>query len=351
MGDKKSKIQKEQKRSRPFTLDYFIDAIITNGGSLVSDESKWYGRDGGDAWVMDISALISEDEAERDSDDPMTGEGKKNAPIPVSFTLDTKIASAAQSFKNGSSNDDAKLYKEQCDSATADAFERILKKSRSVRDPSVADFGNQIAARMAWTLKKLEPQHDLKTCSENAIESAKFVVQKVEDKDFGKNLSVEKLPGFAEEYPLVSSALQFDLETNVQYSTEAENESVIPKPASSLTQRLLNEAFTCNSDDQEELKRNNEKFEKALELYICSVLKACEDTNEKPLDNHKKKIASTAASTLSKDLNTLPCMTQKSLELTSLLCDIDGISKKAAEVSRKGSNQNIATAAATNGKV
>lgn len=350
VGDKKkSKSLSEQKRRRPFTFDYFVDAIMTNGASLVSDENRWYGRDGGDAWVMDISALISEDEAEGvDEAMDVKSELKKKTPVPVTFTLDTKTANAATAAKNGESSDDVKMYQEQCEAAAADAFGRILDRSRSVRDPSIADFGNQIAARMAWTLKKLKPQNELKGASNATIEGATTISKKVTDAN-AKNKSLDNLPSFAKEFPLVSSCIQFDLETNAMRSDGVENESLVPKPTSSLTQRLLNEAFLGVEEEDKGSVDNCERFDKTLELYISSVLQACEKADEKPMDNQRKKLASAAASSLSKDLGLLPAVTESALELASRLCDIDEISKKAAEASRKTSNQNLATAAATNG--
>lgn len=351
VGDKKkSKSLSEQKRRRPFTFDYFVDAIMTNGASLVSDENRWYGRDGGDAWVMDISALISEDEAEGgDERMGVKSDLKKKAPVPVTFTLDTKTANAAIAAKNGESSDDVKMYQEQCEAAAADAFGRILDRSRAARDPSIADFGNQIAARMAWTLKKLKPQNELKGASDAAIEGATTISKKVTDTN-AKNKSLDNLPSFAKEFPLVSSCIQFDLETNAMRSDGVENESLVSKPTSSLTQRLLNEAFLGVEEEDEGSVDKSERFDKTLELYISSVLQACEKADEKPMDNQRKKLASAAASSLSKDLGLLPAVTESALELASRLCDIDEISRKAAEASRKTSNQNLATAAATNGR-
>jgi symplekin len=350
IGDKKkSKSMSEQKRRKPFTLDFFVDAIITNGASLSSDENRWYGRDGGDAWVMDISALISDDEID-DGDERMgvKSESKKKTPVPVTFALDTKTANAAIAAKNGESSDDVKLYQEQCEAAAVEAFGRILDRSRLVRDPSIADFGNQIAARMAWSLKNLKPHNELKSASDTAIEGAASIAKKVADINV-KNTCLDSLPSFANEFPLVASCIQFDLETKARKSDGVEIESIISKPSSSLTQRILNEAFLGVAAEEDGSVDKNDRFEKTLELYISSVIQACEKANEKPMDNHRKKLASTAASSLSKDLGLLPTVTESSLELASLLCNIDEISKKAVEASRKTSNQNLATAAATNG--
>ena len=85
---------------------------MTNGDSLASDENRWYGRC--DAWAMDISALVSEDEAESDDEliDKKPPEKKKSSVL-VTFTLDTKTAIAASASKKGETNDDAKMFQQQ----------------------------------------------------------------------------------------------------------------------------------------------------------------------------------------------------------------------------------------------
>jgi Domain of unknown function (DUF3453). len=351
-GDKKkSKGQLDGKRKRLFTLDYLVDAIVTNGESLISNENKWYGRDGGDAWVMDISALVSEDEAD-ESDDMMTvkTENKKKVPAPVSFTLKTKIMDAALATKEGSPGDNVELYKEQCKVAAADAVERILNRSRSIRDTSVADFGNQIAAKMAWSLQKLKPHNELKTAADMASEAVSSTSRKLGLNNVETGV-LEKLPSFFDEFPLVPSFIQYDINNASASNTDnLESEKTQEKPVLSLTQRLLNEAILAYGDDKEAESRKLEKFENTLHLYITSVLHACERADEKPLDTQRKKLASAVSSSLSKDLSVLPVVTEHSLELLSFLCDVDGITKKAIEISRKTTNQNLATAAATNGK-
>lgn len=43
----------KRKSTEPITLDFVVDAIITNGASLAQEEGRWYSRDGGTAWVAD----------------------------------------------------------------------------------------------------------------------------------------------------------------------------------------------------------------------------------------------------------------------------------------------------------
>jgi len=350
VGDKKkAKVQSDGKRKRLFTLDFLIDAIITNGESLISNENKWYGRDGGDAWVMDISALVSDDEGEED-DEIMTLKttNKKKAPVPVSFTLDTKIMDAALAATEGNSGDHVETYKEQCKVAAADAVERILSRSRSVRDPSIADFGNQIAAKMAWSLQKLKPHNELKTAADMALEAVSSTAKKLGQNNMETGI-LEKLPTFFDEFPLVPSFIQYDINNSSADNVESiESDKAQDKPALSLTQRLLNEAILACGDDKEAESRNLEKFENTLHLYITSVLHACEMADEKPLDTQRKKLATMVSSSLSKDISMIPVVTEHSLELLSVLCDVDGITKKVTEISRKTTNQNLATVAATN---
>lgn len=344
VGDKKSKVQHE-KRSRPFTFDYFVDAIMTNGASLASNENRWYGRDGGDAWVMDISTLVSEDEAEEDDEDEvMTAKSRKKSLVPVTFSLDVKTGNAASAAKKGESNDDVKLFRDQCQVAAADAFERILKRSRHVRDPSVADFGNQIAAKMAWSLNSIKPLRGLKESGDLAVEGITTASKKREK-------TGEEMKTFANKFPLVASCIQFDVDMNAQ-TDSVTSESNVLNPSSSLVQRIINEAFILEdvkASKSSEDKVDNKLYENTLDLYIATVLQACDKADEKPMDNNRKKIASAAASSLSKDLSLLPSISENSLELASLLCDIDGITKKAIEASRKASNKTVATASATNG--
>mmetsp|Transcript_3429 Transcript_3429/g.4004 ORF Transcript_3429/g.4004 Transcript_3429/m.4004 type:complete len:1434 (-) Transcript_3429:56-4357(-) len=324
----REKLQTDQKRKKKMNLDYFVDAIMTNGASLVSDESRWYGRDGGDAWMMDIVSLVSEDENE---DMTVKGE-KKSEPTPITFTLDTSTLDAAKIVMTDKSTDESKLYRSQCDIAAADAFQRILTRSREARDKSVADFGNTIAARMAWSLKGVKPLRELKDLNDSVLEGIANRSRK--EKDDHKSGGTD-LKSFTKEFPLVSSCLTFDLETS-----PAEGNSTSIDPTFSLSNRILHEAYGNDISSESE-----SQYGKSLELYISTVLQSCEKADNKPNDNTRKKLASVAAASLPQHLAYLPSITPKSLELTSSLCDIDSIMKKAVEASRKSSNQNLAASA------
>jgi symplekin len=325
----KKKTQSDQKRKKKMTFDYFVDAIMSNGASLVSDESRWYRRDGGDAWMMEISALVSEDENE---DQKMKEKGgsdeKKNGPSTISFTLDTSTLDAAGTAMEGGKTDESKLYSNQCQTAAADAFERILLKTKSARDSSVINFGNELASRLAWSLKDIKPSRQLKNMS-SSIENG-----------------TESQSSFAKEFPLVSSCLAFDLET-LNDSATSESKSNSGEPIHSLSNRVLHEAYIKEIGKNE---KKQEGYEKALEFYISTILQSCKKADDKPNDNSRKKLASTAASSLLQQLAVLPYLPTKALELTSGLCDINSVTNKALEASRKSSNQNLSQAASAHGK-
>ncbi len=310
---KEKKTQSEQKRKKRLNFDYFVDAIMSNGASLVSDESRWYRRDGGDAWMMEIASLISEDESE--------DKEKKNTPSAVTFTLDTSTLDAANAAIDEKKTDESKLYSNQCSVAAADAFERILMRTKNARDTSVVSFGNDIAARLAWSLKNVKPSTEL-----NRLNSAL-------DMD-------ENQASFAEAFPLVSSCFTFDLETG-NSSTDSNFDS-----SYSLSNRVLNEAYMNELCSREDIQ-----YEKALEFYISTILQSCKKADEKPNDHLRKKLASTAAAALPQQLAVLPSLPANSLEMTSALCDIDEITKKAIDASRKTSNQNLTQAATAHGKL
>ena len=316
---KEKKTQPDQKRKRKLTLDYLIDAIVSNGASLVTDESRWYQRDGGDAWMMDIATLVSEDEAA----EPKSVGAKKGNPPSVSFSLDASTLDAASGTDEKKVTDEGKLYNKQCQVAAADAFERILSRTKSARGESIINFGNELAARLAWSMTKVEPSQDLKR-----------LATVTDDED-------DCQQKFCRSFPLVSSCLKYDLET---FDDTMLSDSKNSDPSKSLSNSILNEAYINGICDEQ-----GAQYNQALEFYISSILRSCKQADEKPNDSARKKIASAAATSLPQQLAVLPSLSSKALELTSALCDIDGITKKAVEASRKASNQNLAQAATVHG--
>jgi len=314
VSSKEKKIQSDQKRKKKINFDFFVDAVMSNGASLVTDESRWYQRDGGDAWMMEIAALVSDDEAEPEKGKSEVKE-KKNTPSPVTFTLDTSTLDAAFAETN---TEESQLYANQCQTAAADAFGRILSRTKAARDKSVMDFGNELAARLAWSLKDVHPPRELKELS-SSLEA-----------------DTESENSFRNKFPLVSSCLMFDLETLNNSAANTERD-----PSQTLSNRVLNEAYINDVSQDGEAQ-----YGKALESYISNILRCCKKADDKPNDNVRKKIASSAASSLPQQLAILPSLPSNALELTSALCDIDSVTKKAIEASRKSSNQNLAASAA-----
>ena len=252
---------------------------------------------------------------------------KKTTPAAITFTMDTSTLEAANSSKGGKETEESKEYTNQCHTAAADAFERILSRTNTARDKSVMRFGNELAARLAWTLKDVKPSSELKSLNSSKEKDKK------EDKD-----------SFTKEFPLVSSCLKFELETS-NSSMDSESKSK-HEPSDLLSNRVLNEAYIndiCKNEDMQ--------YGRALEFYISSILDHCKKADNKPNDKLRQKLAGNAASALRQQLAVLPSLPSKALELTSALCDIDDITKKAAEASRKASDKNISQAANAHGEL
>mmetsp|Transcript_53479 Transcript_53479/g.160029 ORF Transcript_53479/g.160029 Transcript_53479/m.160029 type:complete len:1293 (-) Transcript_53479:126-4004(-) len=390
---------------KPATLDFVIDAIMTNGASLSVDESKWYERDGGAAWTMEIG------EAEEEPLTLVDGasmEGAGSERRAMIFSLDDKTLKAAEeAYRNGAkirgmkppdaSKSDAKgggkadkddaeskarLFDEQCLTAASDAFGRVVARTSSARSPALANFGNQIAARLAWTLRAVGPSEgQLQEAHEMAKESVAEVGGAGGKKRKGESKKIEEnvLGAFADEFPLVSSCLALDaipVDTGGgatastaqgsaagggQTATESGGDSVavsLSGTPSCLANRILNEAYleSIAVDDKHDKeadenadgkdssmensgKKSNERYERTLELYVASVVRASERANDKPNDAARRKVAARAATSLPRQLAAAPSVTPASLSIASSLCDIEDLTKKAAEAARKSTQQ------------
>ena len=92
---------------------------MTNGASLVSDESRWYWGDGGASWMINASALVSDVEGDNDDDHEENDENiqikeeTEWAPAPVRFTLNSKMLEAGKMVSEEKETDESKLYGEQ----------------------------------------------------------------------------------------------------------------------------------------------------------------------------------------------------------------------------------------------
>ena len=311
LPSKRPPVASSAQRKRPIDLDFVMDAVITNGASLSIDENHWYDRDGGDAWVLE----------EGDEGD----DGRRA----LTYTMNGKVLKAAEKTTKGENlADPEKAFGEQSNVAASKAFSRVLMASSNARSEAVSDFSKQLAARLAWTLKGVKPANDIESAHAMAVESL--------ENSLGKNAEAEEqLAGsleFALDYPLVSSCLAFDLVPKgpaAPAREEAAGSSSSKTATSTLAMRILNEAFVCS------LNADKENYDKCLDVFVSSVVNACDQSNKTPGDSEKKKIANTAASGLPQQLSAAPTLTATSLNLVGSLCDIDEISKKAKATSSK----------------
>jgi len=351
MGDKKAKRQigNVSEKRRPINLYFVVDAIMTNGASLVSDESRWYMRDGGGAWMMDVATYVSDDdnkegkeEVETNMDQLASEKTTKRGPSLVTFTIDTKTLDAANASMQGKETDESKIYADQCRIAASDAFYRIVSRANSARESTVADFGNSIASRLAWSLKGVKSSQELGRGA------------------FVDVITTDPLRAFTEEFPLVSSCFAFDMDSNAKASATADmnrNENTgkyFARLPSTLTNRILCEAYLDDIRPMVKGKSSSEwnnqgktkRYENGLKLYVLSILHACKKADDKPNDTRCKRLATVAANCLTRQLAIAPAVTASVLELTSAICDIDAITKKSSEASRNNSKQTLTASAA-----
>jgi symplekin len=301
----------------PVTLDFVVDAILTNGASLSTEEGRWYDRDGGVAWSFDAEA------ENRCHLNPKFLET-------MNLVNDTKkIDEPAEKRR--------KLFIDQCRNAASDAVGRIVANASCSRSKGLADLGNQIAARLAFTLRGVKPsarQHASHTMAKESVDSVTNRLESSEAKD--------ALQRFVESYPLASSCLALD-------GTAHPDQKDLPELDCSLSERLLNEAVlqtSYTSDEAGSAENNSWLYESSLGIFVATAVHASERANEKPNDADWKKAAALSASNLQRDLGKVHRLTRSSLLLVCAMCDIDAISKKAAEAARKTSQESVAASAA-----
>lgn len=305
-------------RKHPVDLDFVVDAVLSNGASLSIDENHWYDRDGGDAWEMEEGEVADG--------------GRKE----LSFHLNEKILETATNAAQKEELGDAeKVFAEQTRAAASKAFSRVLLSASSARSGAVANYGKQLAARLAWTLQGVQPSADIESAHLMAVEATEKGAEKT-----GSSGSLR----FAKEYPLVSTCLAFDLVPKLQTSLPSDDNgsSSTALAASALSTRVLNEAYVCSVVDDGGDTEQKKRYGECLDVYVSSVVSACDSANKKPNDNEKKRIATNAASLLPHQLGAAPSITPSALNLVGSLCDIDEVSKKAVKTSR----QSIAESAA-----
>ena len=144
--------------------------------------------------------------------------------------------------------DESKLYSEQCRAASSDAFARIFQGSGSDRDNKISEVRNQIAARLAFTLKGgVQPMGEFKDKHDITMEHISVKAKKLKEKSEEKGKEISRLMSFAEEFPLVSSSIAFDIETQSRRQSTSDADGRMPNDTgTTFVNRLINEEYLDN---------------------------------------------------------------------------------------------------------
>jgi len=285
------------KKEREVNLDYIIDAVLSNGASLLRDESRWYDRNGGEAWSLEI------------------GDG-------VKFSINEKA------FSGGSGQEN--YFQPQCKQASADAFSRIISCKTSRRngnDQALTNFKNQLSARLAWTLKGVEPpkqQPQLNAAYTLAMES----VRNSDLLEIGRKNELQRM---VKDFPLAASCLVLEYADQI---TEEDEAAILAK-------QMLYEAY------MNENTRGDNSEEYALDVFMSCICYINKRANLKPTDLDLKKKASSVTRALSQTLTSIPRVSKSALSLISSLCDIDAIYTAVAELGKGTISSSAAAHAAT----
>mmetsp|Transcript_21390 Transcript_21390/g.53011 ORF Transcript_21390/g.53011 Transcript_21390/m.53011 type:complete len:1402 (+) Transcript_21390:120-4325(+) len=307
------------KRKTPFTLDFLLDAVMTNGASLIQEEGRWYSRDGGTAW----STTTLGNDWER------------------KYELNSKLLGKDSEGKENKSRktEQRKLFDNQCQTAASEALGRITVSSLSSRNGGLSEFANTVTARLAWMLKGVPPSENMKPAYDMALDSIERYKARI-DEDEKK----DALDNFAQSYPLVASCLSMSSTSAIPYGKGVSSDTI-----SSLSNAIVNEAYVqdlCDADNDQHGEKDSGKYDTSLEIFVGSVVHANERSNEKPTDAERKNRSADATSSLQQEFGMLPRLSTSALQLVSAMCDLDDITKKAAEAARKNSQQTIAASAA-----
>lgn len=301
---------KEKNRRVAVTLDFLVDAVMTNGATLSQEEGKWYDRDGGSAWIFD-------------------GERRQKYSLGEKMleTIESALADEEQDLSENEFNKRRKLFRDQCRTASSDAFGRIIENACYHRSKSLASFANRVAARLAFTLGSLKPTEVAGVSHDMAKSSVKAIPDDVA-------VSKNDLVQFLDRYPLVSASLALD-------STAIQDQVDLTEVDPSLHEQLLCEALLQGGSDHD-----YDLYDRSLDIVVAATVNASRLANDKPSDNNRKRVAARSASNLQKEIAKVPRLTQSSLLLLCTMCDIDTITKKASEAARKTSQDSIAASAA-----
>lgn len=306
------------KRKTPFTLDFLVDAIMTNGASLIQEEGRWYSRDGSTAW----STITVENDGER------------------KYELNLKLLGDKNKDEKVTKRDQRKLFNDQCQTAASEALGRIISNSLSSRNCGLSNFANTVAARLAWTLEAVPPSENLKAAHNMALDSIQSCKTRIEE-----NEKKDKLDKFAQSFPIVASCLSLSSTSTLSYGKDASHAVAC---GSSLSNAIINEAYVQDACDVDngQLNQSNWKYDTSLDVFVGSVVHASERSNEKPADADRKNTSTDVTNSLQQEFGILPRLSTSALTLVSAMCDVDQITKKAAEAARKNSQQTIAASAA-----
>ena len=144
--------------------------------------------------------------------------------------------------------DESKLYSEQCRAASSDAFARIFQGSGSDRDNKISEVRNQIAARLAFTLKGgVQPMGEFKDKHDITMEHISVKAKKLKEKSEEKGKEISRLMSSAEESPLVSSSIAFDIDTQSRRQGTSDADDRMPNDTgTTFVNRLINEEYLDN---------------------------------------------------------------------------------------------------------
>jgi symplekin len=317
---KRPPVSSSSKRKSPASLDFVVDAVMTNGASLAQEEGRWYSRDGGTAWSRNLDG-----EANFELSDKLL---RTIADDETDTKRSKQVATTIR--------DQKKMYYSQCNTAASEAVGRIVTSSLNCRDAPFSEFANKIAAKLAWTLKGVPASSHLKPAQDMALDTIQSSKRRIVEKE--KHELMDKLASI---FPLVASCLALEATSSITHGVEEGTTKT-----SSLSDSVLNEAYiqSCSSNSGE--TESSWKYDSSLDIFTGSILHSSERANDKPADNDRKRVATNLASSMQTDLAVLPALTSSSMTLVGAMCDIDGITKKAAEADRKQSQQTIAASAA-----
>ena len=293
-------------------FDYINDAIMSNGASLKRDAGRWYDRDGGIAWSMDIiQSSFSEPGAQ--------------------FELSSK----ALAEKSG-----RELYAAQCAEAGADAFNRVVSfDEQHGTQSAVISLRQQLSSRLAWIMKGVKPsskQPDLLAAHNLALQSVDGLNTLISES------AKEDLKGLIKDYPLVAAYLVMEYAkhpSTLLFSDTDESSST------ALVQQILSRAYL--QDTFKEIDSNQKHADQTVDLFLSCISHVCSSANKKPTDLDNKRLASLAQKSFPNIISGASNMSERSFKLLSSIYNIEDVHKNLGDITKRSSST-IAASAAVN---